>query len=367
MTTSIPGGRTLIRRAVSTMTPYAPPEDAERLAQRLGIPVDQVLKLDANENPYGASPRVQWALGEFQGYHFYPDPDQEHGRAVLSGYAGVPAEYLMLGNGSDELIDLLMRAVLNPGDEVVDFSPTFGVYSFVAQQYEAPLIDIPRDERFDIDLDAALAAITPKTKITFVASPNNPTGNPVTPELVKVLLETGILVVLDEAYAEFRGESLTPWVLEYPNLVVLRTFSKWAGLAGLRMGYMALPTTIAPHMWKLKAPFNINQAAIVAMEASLSDRALLTENIEKIVVERGRMFELLASVDYLTPYPSEANFIMCEAEGITGQLLTQHLADRAILVRYYNMPRLTNFVRISVGTPAQTDRLIQALRGAPRS
>ena len=362
-----PSSRSLIRRAVATMTPYAPPEDADRLAARLGIPVSQVVKLDANENPYGASPKVRWALGEFNGYHLYPDPDQDRPRAVLADYLGIPVEHIMLGNGSDELIDLLMRSVLNPGDEVLDFSPTFGVYAFVAQQYEAPLIDVPRDAKFDIDLDAALAAITERTKITFIASPNNPTGNAVAPEVVKALLETGVLVVLDEAYAEFMGVTLASWVLEYPNLVVLRTFSKWAGLAGLRLGYMALPSSIAPHLWKLKAPFNINQAAVVALEASLADRAYLEANVQKILAERDRMSGLISAIDYLTPYPTAANFMLCGIEGMTGAALAKALADHGVLARPYHLPRLANFIRISVGTPAQTDRLVEVLREvAPR-
>lgn len=366
MTTQSSRARSLIRNAVASMVPYSPPEDPDRLAARLGISVSQVLKLDANENPYGASPKVAAALAEFSNYHIYPDPDQEHARAVLAPYVGVDAKHLLLGNGSDELIDLLMRAVLNPGDEVIDFSPTFGVYSFVAQQYEAPLIDVPRDDQFDIDPEAALAAVTPRTKITFLASPNNPTGNPVTRELVERLLETGIIVVVDEAYAEFRGETLAPMVAERPNLVVMRTFSKWAGLAGLRLGYCVLPGTIAPHLWKLKAPFNISQAAIVGMEASLNDRAYLEENVKRIAAEQKRLMALLADVDYLTPFPSAANFILVQSEGITGQALTQCLADQGILVRFYSSARLKQFIRISVGTPPQTDRLIAALKSAPR-
>ena len=367
MTNSGEGRRSLIRDAVASMAPYSPPEDPDRVASRLGIPVSRVIKLDANENPYGASPKVNAALAEFGSYHIYPDPDQEHARDVLSSYVGVGPEHLFLGNGSDELIDLLMRAVLNPGDEVVDFSPTFGVYAFVAQQYEAPLVDVPRDDKFDIDAEAALRAITPKTKITFIASPNNPTGNPASRELVERLLDTGVLVVLDEAYAEFHGETMVSQVAQRDNLVVLRTFSKWAGLAGLRLGYAVLPSSISSHMWKLKAPFNINQAAIVAMEASLNDRAWLQENIKKIQAEQKRMTKLLGEVDYLTPYPSAANFMLVHSQGISGADLTRYLADNGILVRFYNSARLRDYVRISVGKPEQTDRLIEVLRSAPRS
>src|SRR5215210_5889621 len=158
-------GRSNVRRAIADIKEYFGPDDPEHLAPRLGRPVESIIKLDANENPYGASPLVQEMLSTFTGYSIYPDSDQRSARAALAEYAGVPAESLILGNGADELIDLLMRAYLDPGDELIDFPPSFAMYAFNAQLQDARVISVPRDGAFGIDVDAALAAITPRTKL----------------------------------------------------------------------------------------------------------------------------------------------------------------------------------------------------------
>jgi histidinol-phosphate aminotransferase len=151
-------------------------------------------------------------------------------------------------------------------------------------------------------------------------------------------------------------------VPRYDNLVVLRTFSKWAGLAGLRIGYGLLPEAVSRHLRKLKPPFNVNQAAVIAACESVVDRAYLLDNCRKIVAERGRLLPALAAVEYLGPYPSEANFILCDVVGRDAFELKQSLRERGILVRYYRTPRLKNCIRISIGTPEQDDRLLAALR-----
>lgn len=351
-----------VRRCVAEMAEYAGPEDAEQLAKRLGVPASSIVKLDANENPYGPSPRVAEALARFDAYHIYPDMEQRELRRWIGEYVGLDPAHVLAGNGSDELIDLLMKAYLDPGDEVMDFPPSFGMYSFNAQHYAARVIEVQRDERFEIDPEEALAALTPRTKLIILTSPNNPTGNRVPPETIARLLESGRLVIVDEAYAEFASGSVVSWVPRYPNLVVLRTFSKWAGLAGLRIGYGLLPLEVARHLWKLKPPFNVNQAAVVAVRASLDDRAWLLENCRKIVAERERLRAALASIEGLRPYPSEANFILCDVEGRDAEALRRGLRERGILVRYYRTPRLRNCIRVSVGTPEQDDRLLAALR-----
>ena len=169
-----------VRPSVAQMEEYVPISTPEALAQRLGLSLEQIVKLDGNENPYGCSPRVGRALAEFSSYHRYPDPLQEETRALLAGHTGVSPEKLMLGAGSDELIDGLMRVYLEPGDEVMDFPPTFGMYSFSTQICGGRLVDVPRGDLFQIDLAAAERAITARTKIIFLASPNNPSGNPAT-------------------------------------------------------------------------------------------------------------------------------------------------------------------------------------------
>jgi histidinol-phosphate aminotransferase len=359
--------RSAVRRAIAEIAPYAGPDDPEHLAKRLGRPVESIIKLDANENPYGASPLVQEMLSTFNGHSVYPDADQRSARAAVAEYAGVPAESLILGNGADELIDLLMRAYLDPGDELIDFPPSFAMYAFNAQLQDATVVSVPRDDQFRIDVAATLRALTPRTKLILLTSPNNPTGTVMPTEDVRRILETGYLVVLDEAYFEFANadgqgfETMIGEVERYPNLVVLRTFSKWAGLAGLRLGYGAFPSAVAEHLWKLKPPFNVNVAALVAMRAALDDREHLLGTVRKIVAERERMLVELPKSRLVRPHPTRANFMLCEVSGMDGLALRDRLADEGILVRHYGTPRLRNSIRISVGRPEQDDILLAVL------
>ena len=356
------GLRVSVRRCVAEMAEYSAPEDPEQLALRLGVPLEQIVKLDANENPFGPSPRVPEALARFKWYHLYPDVEERELRDLIGEYVGIDPSYVMAGNGADELIDLLFRAYLDPSDEIVDFPPSFGMYAFTAQQYDARRVVVERDQHFEIDLERALSAITSRTKILILTSPNNPTGNRLPPEQVAALLETGCLIIVDEAYAEFSSGSIVDWVPRHDNLVVLRTFSKWAGLAGLRIGYGLLPPAVAQHLWKLKPPFNVNQAAAVAVRESLADREYLLGNCREIVAERERLLRELRTIPYLKPYPSEANFILCDVLGRDPLELKGALCERGILVRHYATPRLRNSLRISVGTPDNHDVLLAALR-----
>jgi histidinol-phosphate aminotransferase len=359
--------RSNVRGAIAAINEYFGPQDPEFLAKRLGRPVESIIKLDANENPYGASPLVQEMLSTYTGYSIYPDAAQRSARAALAEYAGVDADSLILGNGADELIDLLMRAYLDPGDELMDFPPSFAMYAFNAQLQDAKVVSVPRDDQFNVDVDAALKAITPRTKIILLTSPNNPTGTVMPTADVRRLLETGYLVVLDEAYFEFANadgegfESMVGEVASYPNLVVLRTFSKWAGLAGLRIGYGVFPREVSEHLWKLKPPFNVNVAALVAMQAALDDKARLLGTVDKIVSERNRLLVEFPKTRLLRPYPTRSNFMLCEVNGIDGKTLNDRLADEGILVRFYNTPRLRSCIRISVGTPEQNDILLGVL------
>ena len=357
-----PAPQVAVRRCVAEMAEYSGPVDAVQLARRLGLPVEQIAKLDGNENPYGPSPRVPAALGAFRDYNLYPDADQRELREWISAYIGLGPEHIMAGNGADELIDLLMKAYLDPGDSAMDFPPSFGMYAFTAQQYDAAVVQVERDERFELDVERALAALTPRTKVIIATSPNNPTGNRLPPETVTTLLATGRLVIVDEAYMEFSSGTVVPWVPRHDNLVVLRTFSKWAGLAGLRIGYALLPAAVGSHLWKLKPPFNVNQAAVLAVRESVLDKEYLLANCRRIVAERERLLAELEKIDYLRPYPSEANFILFDVLGRDAVELQLALRERGILVRHYMTPRIKNCLRVSVGTPSQDDVLLAALR-----
>ncbi len=353
----------LLRPDIAALEAYTPIQPFDVLSEKLGIPIDQLIKLDANENPFGPAPGVAQALREFPFYSIYPDPDQARLRRAISPFIGQPVERIICGNGSDEIIDLLMRVLIQPGDAVVACPPTFGMYSFNTGVVAGRYIAVPRTAGFEIDVEAIAAAVLSSgAKLIFLPSPNNPTGNNVAREHVKQLLELPVILVLDEAYAEFSDGSVAEWVGQHPNLVVLRTFSKWAGLAGLRIGYGLVPEWLIEHLWKIKPPYNTNVAAEVAVLQSLAEAAILHARAQLIVAERERLFVALQALDGLHPFPSQANFILCRVERGDAAQLKQQLAQRGILVRHYRTPELANCIRISIGLAQQHDTVLAALR-----
>jgi len=356
----------LLRPDVASMEPYTPILPFEVLTEQLGHAPEQIVKLDANENPYGPSPQVRQALAAMPYPHIYPDPESRYLRRALAGYIGLSMDYLLAGHGSDELIDLVMRLFVLPGDAVINCPPTFGMYRFDAAVNGARVLSIPRRADFQPDVGAimATAAAEPRAKLLFLASPNNPDGGLLPGEDLRRLLELPLVVVLDEAYVEFAGPGYShiAWGRQHANLIVLRTFSKWAGLAGLRLGYGAFPLWIIEHLWKIKQPYNVSVAAQVAGLASLADLEYLMANVARITAERERLMAALSEFAYLRPYPSYANFILCQVVGRDAYALKDALAARGILIRYYDSPGLADHVRFSVGKPEQTDRLVVALR-----
>lgn len=355
----------LIRPDIAGMQAYQPIFPFEVLAARLGRAPGAIIKLDANENPYGPSPRVRAALADLPHAHIYPDPESRLLRATLADLTGVPAGLLLAGAGADELIDLTMRLFLQPGDAILDCPPTFGMYAFDAAIAGAMVIQVPRRPDWSLDLDLVEeAARRHQPKLLFVTSPNNPDGGWLPDDSLARLLALPLVVVLDEAYVEFAGpeRSRIGWVAERDNLIVLRSFSKWAGLAGLRVGYGAFPAALMPHLWKIKQPYNVSVAASAAAVAALEDRAYLERTVARIVAGRERLQQSLASIPYLQPYPSQANFVLCRVQGRDARQLKLALEAEGILVRYFDKPRLRDHIRISVGKPEQTEALMCVLR-----
>jgi len=352
----------LIRPELINMKSYTAIEPTEVLSQQAELPVDKIVKLDGNENPYGCSPKVYQALATYPYYHNYPDPEQRELRKALEEYTGLGRQHIVCGMGSDELIDLILRLFLKPGDEVVNCLPTFGMYPFSTDVCGGKVVDVPRTEDFALGMAGIKKALTRRTKVIFVASPNNPTGNTTPEKEIMELVDTGKIVVVDEAYCEFSNVTVANSVPSYPNLIVLRTFSKWAGLAGLRIGYGFFPVEIADYLMKIKQPYNANAAAQAAVLASLADIDYLRLNVMKIVMERGRLFGKLKELDWLKPYPSRANFVLCSLPAGKAKEIWQHLRRKGIFVRYFDTPRLEDCLRISVGRPEDTDALIEALR-----
>lgn len=355
--------RRFIRPDLLSLPPYVPIDPTDVLAQRFGIPPARILKLDGNENPFGPSPRALEAVRRAADWHIYPDPDQRALRAALARWLDVSADMIVCGLGSDDLIDLLLRAVIAPGDGVIDCPPTFGMYPFSARIAGGRVIDAPRREDFSLDIDAVLRAAR-DAKLLFLASPNNPTGNLVPAGDIERILASGVLVAVDEAYIDFagRGKSCLNLLSTHKNLIVLRTFSKWAGLAGLRVGYGVMAPELASVLMTIKQPYNVNAAASVAAIAALEDAALLDERACKIAGARDALAAALADIPWLSVYPSDANFVLCRLDGPDAQEVKARLAMRGIFVRYFDTPRLRNHLRISAPLAGDIPRVAGALK-----
>jgi len=352
----------LIRPELLTLVGYTASKSPEALEGKVEIPIAGIIKLDANENPYGCSPRVHQALATYPSFGVYPDSGQTELRGLLAGYTGVGAERIVASSGSDQLIDLLIRLFVGPGDEVIHLVPTFDIYRFSTQIHSGTLVEVLRDDNFAVNVKAIKEAIGRKTKIIFLANPNNPTGN-ITPQKdILEIVDTGVPVVVDEAYYEFSGETVVPLVSQYENLMVLRTFSKWAGLAGLRIGYGIFPSKVADYLLTIKIPYSVSAVALVAVRESLRDVDYLMARVKAILAERERLFTELQKLKWLKPFPSRANFIFCSVLSGKASDLQQKLQNRGILVRYFDIPFLKDSLRISVGKPEHTDALIKTLQ-----
>lgn len=354
----------LIRPHVQDMPPYIPILPFDVLSRQYDLPTDQIIKLDANENPYGALPEVYQALNNLSYAHIYPDPESRTLRSALAQHHNLPQENFLVGAGADELIDLLMRLLIDPGDTIINCPPTFGMYSFDADLNRGNVVTISRLADFSLDMGAIIKAVEiHKPKIIFLATPNNPDGGLLPLDQIDTLLDLPLIVVLDEAYIEFAptGSSQIDKVLVKDNLVVLRTFSKWAGLAGLRVGYGVFPSHMMQHLWKIKQPYNVSVAASVAAEVSLSNVSKLQTIGSKIIAERNRLSKLLQDFPWLEPYPSQANFILCKVLEKDASQVKKQLASRGIFIRYFNKPGLDDHIRISVGQPDHMDMLINTL------
>ena len=357
----MPDVRDLLLPHIRQLKTYDGLDPMEVMAQQAGIPLEQVIRLNGNENPFGPSPEVVTALGGFQHYNHYPERHQRKLKEVLSDYLGAPANQIVTGNGSGELIDLILRMFLGPGDNIVIPTPTFGMYAFWAEVSGGRVKSVSRKASFEIDVEATISAVDENTRAIFLASPNNPSGNIASDSDIRALLAIGPIVVVDETYFEFCGQTVLPLVEEWPNLVVLRTFSKWAGMAGLRIGLGVMHTDIASTMMRMKSPYNVNLAAEVALLASLNDRQTLQDRVAAIVAERQRMTGLLEKITGIQVWPSQANFLLCRLPEGRGRAIFEALCRLGIFLRYFDTPQLRDYVRVGVGLPEETDRVVAAL------
>lgn len=338
----------LLRPNIRNLVPYSTARDEFHGEARIF--------LDANENSFG-SPLLKW-------YNRYPDPYQQKVKAKLSTIKGVPEKQIFLGNGSDECIDLLYRAFCNPGkDNVIICPPTYGMYEVSAHINDVEVRKAPLLDNFQLDLLHMESLVDENTKIIWICSPNNPTGNSIYHEDIETILNNFEgLVVVDEAYINFaRQRSFVTRLAEYPNLIVLQTLSKAWGLAGLRLGMAFASEAIIAVYNKVKPPYNISEAVQELVLKALDNVEQVNGMIQAIVHERKRLEEALAALPVVKKiYPSDANFLL--AKTVDARAIYEYLLARQIVVRdRSNVILCEGCLRITVGTAQENDELLNAL------
>jgi histidinol-phosphate aminotransferase len=343
---------------------YEPGKPVEELAREMGLNPSDIIKLASNENPLGPSPLALQAMRDtLERSHFYPDGGAWALRNAIAEKLGLERANVILGNGSNEIIEFIGHAFLKPGDEVVTAGHAFAVYSLMAQLFGAKTIEVP-DPGFTHDLDAMLAAITPRTRQVFIANPNNPTGTLVGQEAIDrfmALVPDHVLVIFDEAYYEFLDTppDVLRYVRENRNVVVMRTFSKIQGLANLRIGYGLAPARIAEVLQKTRQPFNANGIAQAGALAGLADEDHMRRTRE--LTHEGRAYlEAEFTAMGLTFVPSAANFVLVHVGD--GDAVFKTLLRRGLIVRAMRSYKLPAWIRVSVGTMEQNRAFIKNLR-----
>lgn len=339
----------LVRENIRKLVPYSSARDEFKGTAKIF--------LDANENSIG-SPLTRW-------YNRYPDPLQWELKKKISGIKGVPPEQMLLGNGSDECIDLLIRAFCEPlADNIVICPPTYGMYEVYGHINNVPVKQVPLTSLFQLDLEALQEAVDEATKLIFVCSPNNPTGNSIKRADLEIILNNfGGLVVVDEAYINFsRQRSLSFDLDEYPNLVVMQTFSKAWGLAALRLGMTFASQDVVSVLNKIKPPYNINQATQEMVSKALDDLDGVNAMIRELVDQREQLANSLNNLDIVkTVYPSDANFLLVKVHDAVA--VYRFLKDQGIIVRNRsNVIHCENCLRITIGTETENRALLSELK-----
>lgn len=339
----------LLRENIKKLVPYSSARDEFKGEARIF--------LDANENSYG-SPLTKW-------YNRYPDPLQIKVKEKLSEIKGVPVENIFLGNGSDECIDVLQRAFCEPGvDNIIICPPTYGMYEVSANINNITIKKVPLRPNFQLDLAAIESAVDDNTKMIFLCSPNNPTGNSLLREDIEVVLNNYFgLVVIDEAYINFsRFRSFTQELKDYPNLVVMQTLSKAWGLAALRVGMSFASEEIIGIMNKIKPPYNINQASQDLVLQAMEEVDQVNFMIKDIVQQRDNLQATLLGLPVVQKiYPSDANFLLVKV--INAKETYDYLLAQGIVVRDRSKVTLCEgCLRITIGTPHENETLVESLR-----
>ncbi|MCC7021395.1 MAG: histidinol-phosphate transaminase [Thermomicrobiales bacterium] len=340
----------LVRPAIHDLPVYtreAPPETRP----------DREVRLSWNESPYPPSPKAIAALAAVAAHNRYPEFDAWSLREALGRYVGAPAEQIVAGAGLDNVLETLMALLLEPGDKVIVSEPTFSVYELLIQAHGGETVNVPLRPDFSLDAQAILDAIDERTKLVIICNPNNPTGNLLDPEAIeRVVFEAPCVVAIDEAYAEFAGNSYLDLMKRAPNLAILRTMSKFAGLAGMRVGYGVFPEQLMPYLSRIMPGFcNVSAAATAAAIASLADVEYNRAIVARIVADRDALAAQLRQIPGVTPLPSATNFLLVRLPVTNAAPVVQELARRGVYVRHFGNPdhHIADCLRVSIGTPEE--------------
>jgi len=355
----------ICRQEILDIKPYVPGKPIEEVEREFGI--KQVIKLASNENPLGPSPKAVEALkSKIKDIYMYPDGSCYYLKGAIAQKLGAEEENILVGNGSDEIIKLISEAYLYPGDEVIIPKPSFSEYEFGAKVMGGKCVFSPLKD-FRIDLFDMLEKLTSKTKMIYVCNPNNPTGTIVYREEVEQFLNEvpdHILVIFDEAYYEYVTDSHYPQTVNYvlegrPNVVVLRTFSKIYGLAGLRVGYAVGPSSVIADVDRVREPFNVNMLAQAAAVAALEDEEHVKRSFEINNEGKSFLYDKFEKLG-IKYWPTEANFIWADI-GKNVKEVFQEMLRKGVIIRTGDIFGYNTFVRITIGTPEQNKRLIEVL------
>lgn len=341
--------KSLLRENIRNLVPYRSARDD----------FNEGLLLDANENSLGAPVRNQLDL------HRYPSPTQDALRKKIASWRGVDFENIFLGVGSDEPIDLIIRMYCEPGqDSILITPPTYGMYKVAANINDVKIREVLLTPNFHLQVDHVLKATDSQTKVLFLCSPNNPTGNNLKKtDIVKLISKFPGIVVLDEAYIDFSGqESMAELVQQYPNLVVLQTFSKSFGLAGIRLGIAISNPEIIEVMLKVKAPYNINKLTADMALKAFEQMPIMKINLEKIIEERDYIAEQLTYAEAVEKvYPSDSNFLLFKIKN--AYEIYQKLAEKGVIIRFRgNEPHCEDCLRVTIGMPDENTRFLKTLK-----
>ena len=326
-----------------------------------------LLRMMSNENPLPPSEKVARAI--MQAAHqsnLYPHSAHKLREELAKPY-GLGAENVILGGGSNEIIDIVIRTFVAPGDEVIIPVPTYSPYEIRTRISGGKPVLIPLTENYDLDVNGIIKAISGATKLIFICNPNNPTGNRFAEKDLKEIIATGVPTVIDEAYYELEtnGQSMAPLVKEHPNVIVTRTLSKAYGLAGLRVGYAFADASLITYLSRVKMPWNVDLLSLEAALAAIEDEADLAKKREIIVSGREYLRSELGKIEGLRTFPSEGNFVLIDATGTgyTSEEIVQGILEQGVFIRPMSPHHLgEGFVRVTVGTPEQNTRCVEAFK-----